>query len=554
MTRSKQGARPVILAAAVLLSVGTGALHVASVRPAAAAPAALPAEADPTTVINQLIEQRWKEKNATPAALCNDRAFARRVYLDLIGRIPTTAEVDAFAAAAGKEKRAALVDRLLASPEYARRMRDVFDVVFIGRPREGSPRRRGQENAKFRGEWLTYLERSFAGNRPWDRMLRDMLLARPATAEERGAVWFLFARQDKYQEIAEAVSPAVFGVQVQCAQCHDHPLVDEIKQAHYWGLVAFFNRGKNRLTKEGPHIAESAIGGFSNFDNLSGQSSPAQLTFLGVDPLPEERPEEGQMPQDAPEFYRPAEGNSDAPKVPKFSRREQFVERVVQGNPLVARAAVNRFWALLMGRGMVHPVDQMDSIHAPSHPELLDWLARDLERSRFDVKRLVRAIVLSRPYQLESRPAGDAQPDLFASSLEKPLTAEALYRSLLVASTGKTEGDDAELRESLIEIFPDVFAEENNTSLRQTMFLSNNAMVQRLVQAKEGSTVERLTAIADPAARVKEAFRIAYARDPDAEELRETVAFLTSRATRPKEATAQLWWALLAGAEFRFNH
>lgn len=518
--------------------------------------AAQASQADPISAINQWVERRWAEKQVSPAAEVDDRAFARRVYLDLAGRIPIPSEVEAFLADPAADRRTKLVDRLLTSPDYAQRMRDVFDVVFIGRKQEGQRRRRSPLPEGLRGEWLAYLERSFAENRPWDRMVRDMLLSRPETPAEKGAVWFLFSRQDKYQDIAEAISPSVFGVQIQCAQCHDHPLAAEIKQSHYWGLVAFFNRGKNRITMQGPRVAESAIGGFANFANLSGESQPAELTFLGAPKIDEARPPDGVKEQDAPDLYEPKLDGApaDEPPVPRFSRRARFVEQVLRGNRLVARAAVNRFWALLMGRGLVHPVDKMDSQHPASHPELLDYLARDFEASGFDVRRLVRSLVLSRPYQLDSRPVPGAQPELFAYGLEKPLTAESLHRSLLVAATGKTEAGSPELRAELIETFPDVFPEENLSSLPQSMFLTNSPLFQQLVRPGGGNTAERLAAIADPAQRVREAFRIAYAREPAPDELRETVAYLHARQDRPQQATSQLWWALLAGAEFRFNH
>lgn len=527
----------------------------ALVAPARATQQAPVSDSGPTALIDRLVAQRWTEKGVQPAALCDDRTFVRRIYLDLAGRIPTAAETDAFLSDTSASKRTVLVDRLLAGPEYAAHMRDIFDVVFTGRRPQGERRRRRQpEGGDFRRDWLAYLERSFAENRPWDATVRSLLLARPGNPEEKGAVWFLYARQEKYQEIAEAISPAVFGVQVQCAQCHDHPLAGEIKQAHYWGLVSFFNRGKNQNTKAGPRVVESAIGGFNNFASaFTGESHAAELTFLGADKIPEQRPADGVKEQDSPELYNPAAG--DEPPVPKFSRREQFVERVVKANPLVARAAVNRFWALLLGRGLVHPVDKMDSKHPPSHPELLDALAQDFEKSGYDVKRLVRALVLSRAYQLDSRPVGNnPQPDLFAHALDKPLTAEMLYRSLMVAATGKTDAEQPDLQAALIEVFPDLFAEENIATLRQSMFLTNNPMVQQLVKPASGNTAERLAAISDPAARVREAFRAAYGRDPDADELKRSVAFLTARADRQPQATQQLWWALLTGAEFRFNH
>ncbi len=560
----------------------------ASPRATAAGPA-IPISADPTAVINQVVARHWAAEKVTPAPFCDDATFARRIYLDLAGRIPTPEEVDAFVAACRAERaaapkrptsrtvglkprakaaapapepamtaRAALVDRLLASPDYAERMRDVFDVVFMGRGKgpAGGRRRRGNaaEAQNLRAEWLAYLERGFAENRPWNRTLADLALARPSDPKDRGAIWFLYARNNRYQEIAETVSASMLGVQVQCAQCHNHFLVPEIKQKDYWGLVAFFNRSKNQDTKEGPRVAESAIGGFSNFATLQGESFPAELTFFDAR-VPEMRPAPNMMEKDLPTLYRAAPAVPvNEPPVPLFSRREQFVEKVLKSNPLVARAAVNRFWELLMGRGIVHPVDRMDSTRPPSHPELLDWLAKDFERSGYNVKRLVRAIVLSRPYQLEARRTGVVRPELFAYGLEKPLTAEQLYRSLMIATTGKTDTENGELQKALTEVFPDVFVDESVSTLRQAMFLTNNPIIQKLAEPTPGTTAERLLTLSDPAARVREAFRVAFARAPDAAELRAGTAYLTARADRTPQATKQLWWALLSGAEFRFNH
>lgn len=533
----------------------------AAAKPVVVAPAiplvAVTAETPPTTAIDQFVARKWVEAKVFPAKTADARTLARRTYLDLVGRIPTPAELDQYAADKSPDKRAALVDRLLASSEYAEHMRDVFDVVFMGRG-GGNPggRRRGGNNAAqgLREEWLNYLERGFAENRPWDRTVRDIILARPDGPADRGAIWYLYSRKDRYQEIAESVSSSILGVQVQCAQCHDHFISTEIKQKDYWGLVAFFSRTKAQDTKVGPRVTESAIGGFSNFTSLAGQSFPAELTFFGA-MVPESRPGPNMTEKDAPELYQPSTGSTaDEPRVPLFSRRQQFADKVLKSNPLVARAAVNRFWELLMGRGIVHAVDKMDSKHPPSHPELLDWLAKDFERSGYDTRRLVRSIVLSLPYALEAKQATVARPDLFAAGLDKPLTAEQLYRSLMVASTGKPDAEDPQLERSLVQIFPDVFAEESVSTLRQAMFLTNNPSVQKLAQPAAGNTAERLAAIADPAARVREAFRVAYGREPDAEELKASVAFLKARADRAPQATAQFWWALLAGAEFRFNH
>ncbi len=486
------------------------------------------------------------------ARTADDRTFARRIYLDLLGRIPTTAEFDAFLNSGEKNKRAAVTDRLLASPEHARHLREVFDVVLMGK--------RSRNDS-----WNGYLEWAFQTNRPWDRIVRDVLLARPETKTERGAVRFLFDRKDNHQAIVEAVSPALLGLQIQCAQCHNHPLAPEIKQKHYWGMVAFFNRGKNMDTPEGPAISESAIGGFVKFANLKKESQEAVLAFLNDTVIPEARPGDNEKETDAPQKYKLA--LADGKKagfgaVPKFSRREEFANLATRDNPLLARAFVNRAWAMLMGRGLVHPVDRMDSAHPPTHPDLLAWLARDFEQSGYDIRRLIRNIVLTRTYQLDSAPAGKgpkAAPETFAYALEKPLSAESLWRSTLVA-TGHTPDaagnfpQHDKTRAKFVDAFPELFPVEFNADLKQALFFTNNPLLDELLQPKDGNLTKKLLALATPRDRIQAAFGATLGRAPDAEELSRATAYLKLRARNPEAATRELLWSLLTGAEFRFNH
>lgn len=491
-------------------------------------------------------------KSVKVARPVDDRTFTRRVYLDLLGRIPTTAELDAFLSSREKNKRAALTDRLLASPEHARHLREVFDVVLMGK--------RSRNDS-----WNGYLEWAFQTNRPWDRIVRDVLLARPEAKTERGAVRFLFDRKDNHQAIVEAVSPALLGLQIQCAQCHNHPLAPEIKQKHYWGMVAFFNRGKNMDTPEGPAISESAIGGFMKFANLKKESQDAVLAFLDDTTIPETRPGDNEKETDAPEKYKLtlADGKkAGLGAVPKFSRREEFVNLATRDNPLLARAFVNRAWAMLMGRGLVHPVDRMDSAHPPTHPDLLAWLARDFEQSSYDIRRLLRNILLTRAYQLDSTPAGKGPkpaPETFAYALEKPLSAESLWRSTLVA-TGHTPDaagnfpQHDKTRAKFVDAFPDLFPVEFNANLKQALFLTNNPLLDELLRPKDGNLTEKLLALPAPRDRVQAAFTATLGRAPDTEELTRATAYLTTRAKNPEAATRELLWSLLTGAEFRFNH
>ena len=190
-------------------------------------------------VVDGFIERWWQLRQIHPSPPSNDRTFCRRLYLDLAGRIPNPAELNPFLADQRPDKRARLTDCLLASDDYPRHLREVFDVVLLERRDEAAENRRREHG------WFAYLERAFRLNYSWDRIVRDLIVARPSDPEDRGAAWYLYERKDNYQAIAEAIAPIAFGVQIGCAQCHNHPLTAEIEQRHYWGLVAAFNRSKN---------------------------------------------------------------------------------------------------------------------------------------------------------------------------------------------------------------------------------------------------------------------------------------------------------------------
>lgn len=541
-----------------------GELTPAPASATSAAPARVPVwvpptDLAPTAVVDRFIELGWRERKVRPAKMADDATFVRRTYLDLLGRIPTEAEAGAFQSRKDRDRRAALVDDLLAHRDHARHLREVFDYVLMGRAAK-----RFEEQRQSHG-WFDFLESSFRTNRPWDAIVRDLIVARPKQPEERGLIQFLYERQNNPQAMAEALSPVVFGVQIKCAQCHDHMVAREIKQAHYWGMVAAFNRTKNVEAESGPRLAESAIGGFVSFANLKKESQAARLIFFNGRSVDEPWPWEGEKEVDAPEKYRvapPAEKQKPkAPAEPKFSRREALADAVTRDNPLLARAMVNRVWAMLLGRGLVHPVDLMDSKHAPSHPDLLDWLAHDFERSGYDVRRLIRNVVLSRAYQLDSRPAGKTAPadEAFARALEKPLSAEQLYRSLLLATDNRAGADgkvaglaEGELRKAFVRQFPDLFAPDYNATLQQAMFLANSPLLEPLLAPHDGNLSARLAELPDDAQRVKAVFRALFGRDPDREELKTSTDYLAAHSG--DGGRKQLLWALLTSTEFQVNH
>lgn len=508
----------------------------------------LPTGLNPTGVIDLAIEYGWREHNLQPAAPASDPIFCRRVYLDLLGRVPRPSEVEAFLADSSSRKREALVDQLLSTQEHASHMSEVLDAVLIGRTDQKDFKRRTEAG------WFTYLSQAIADNRPWDQVAREIVLARPEDVNQRGATWYLYARKDKPQDIAEAVSKDIFGVRIDCAQCHDHPLASEIEQKHYWGLVAFFNRSKNVDTPRGPRVAESAIGGFSDFSNLQGEAQPNQLVYLGERQVAEPRPAKDAKEEDRDDLYDP--GAADDPRVPKFSRREQFVSVVLKDHPLLARAMVNRLWGWMFGRGLVHPVDTLDSFHPASHPGLLDWLSRDFAASGYNLRRLIRSLALTRAYQLSSASESFVDPQWFSVGLAKPLTAETLQRSLLIVLDPEDAGqwNSAEQRVAFARLFPDVLTEESLATVSQGLLLTNGPDMNRLASAEHSRLLRSLQSVSDNRQALDRLFDRILGRAPDEEERQRCEKFLTERADRRDRALSDLAWALVTSAEFRFNH
>ncbi|MBL9137507.1 MAG: DUF1549 domain-containing protein [Verrucomicrobiales bacterium] len=490
-----------------------------------------------TEAIDTLVGEAWVRRGLKPAPALDDRAWARRVYLDLAGRLPTPSELNTFLQDTAVNRREVMVELLLSSDAYAVRMRELWDGLLMGRVKRDAHEDRRRQNG-----WWTFLEDAFRSNRPWNDVVHAMLAGRaqdPAD-KNKGASWFLYERRNDHQAIAEAVAPVVYGTRIDCAQCHDHPLAREIKQAHYWGLVAAYNRSKN--VEGGAEVGESAIGGFVNFTNLKKESQPAVVALLSGITIEEKRPADGEKEEDSDDKYVDPKA---AIRVPKFSRREAFAEAATRDNPLLARAFVNRMWSVLLGRGLVHPADEMTARHTPSHPELLTWLSRDFADHGYDVRRLIRGLVLSRLYSLGF---GDAPPDSFAAALERPLSAEQLARSWRVVAGLSPE--DETFRRAVTAKFPDIVPRENAANVQQAQFLAYSPALASLLRPEPGGTVARLAQVTDASVRAREAFATVLGREPDREEAGRMESFLEAQSERPADGIRDGLWALMTSAEF----
>ena len=197
----------------------------------------IPEGMSPHLVIDFLIARAWQEHKVTPSAVIDDATFVRRAYLDLIGRIPTVSERRSFLAQSDSSKRRQLVDDLLDHPESARHFAEIFDTVLLGRQHGiiGG----GQRPLQRDDDWHAYLRWIFETNRPWNVVARDLLGVQRREDEAKGARWYLGSHRDDHEDMVRAIAPTLLGKQIACAQCHNHPIIPEIEQRHYWGLVAF---------------------------------------------------------------------------------------------------------------------------------------------------------------------------------------------------------------------------------------------------------------------------------------------------------------------------
>lgn len=505
-------------------------------------------------IIDYYINHRLNKKAVEPANISDDRTFIRRVYLDLTGDIPTFQEVLDFVFNGHSDKRIQLIDDLLESDAYAVHMSEIFDTVLMGRRGES------WENKRKNNHWFKYLNESFSKNRPWNQVIEELIVARPDSRERSGAVWFLYERENNYQAMAEAVAPLAFGTQMKCAQCHDHPLAHEIKQAHYWAMVAAFNRSKNISTKNGIGLSEAASGGDIEFANLKKETQKATLNFLNgvfVEELESHSPDKKESPNDKYLVPPVKKGEKpESPSIPIFSRRLEFAKAVsTKDNVLAARGMVNRIWAHLLGRGIVHPVDEINSFHPASHPELLDWLSQAYIDNSFDTKWLIRTIMMSDVYQ-RGRHSDNLvvkDPSLFAGAIEKNISAESLARAISRTLSG-TGAVSKTLRSKLIRHFPDLFAVEFNATVQQAMFLSNSPEFNALLKDGDQSLTQRINQLDHNKDKVIMAFNSILLRNPDTEELEKSLTFLDHKSSENNQMIEYLLWALINSPEFMLNH
>lgn len=526
---------------------------------AAAQPPTSPWDPKVSQTIDAHLLKVLKEKGLTPAPPAGDAEFVRRVYLDLLGRIPTVEETEAYLKDTAADKHHRLIDALLVHAEMPIYWKDVINHWLNGREsKPGLP------------DFRAWLHKGLAENKPWDQLARELVNPDGNDPEQQPASYFIASRlnrpaDERLDAVTSAVSAGLFGVRLECAKCHDHPMVDDWKQDHYYGLASFFNRTEAAQAKNKPALGERADGQVT-FVNTDRETKTARLMFLDNKVF-----DEPLLSKNVAENYLvPPQGKTGGPAVPRFSRRKALADHAfTKDNPFFKKAIVNRVWKQFLGRGLVEPVDQMHSANPATHPELLDWLADDFAAHQFDLRRLMAGILHSEAYRRSSIwiGKGDRPEDSgYAVGLLKPLTPEQLGLSVYIASghadsvANKLKGKSvdavrAELDKDLklfIERY-DSDAAQFQATTPQALFMTYNPAAQKLLSPPDGLST-RMTRLADHGAVARIAYRTILSRPPVEDEVEAVVRYLDSGKQPRAQLCRDVLWGLLNSAEFRFNH
>jgi hypothetical protein len=500
------------------------------------APAVTPAPLDAAALSAQIdrhLAARQARDSITAAPVADDTEFIRRLFLDLVGRIPTVAELKDFLDDNRPDKRAHWIDALLDGPDHA----ELSARHFANQWRRLLLSRTNGNNILLAPQLEGWLYRQFQANTPYDRLVRDLLTRPEAAAYYR-------AHADMPENLAGSTARLFLGVKLECAQCHDDRSGGSWKRTQFWEFAAFFSQ------LPGANLKPNTVRLNPAAEEPKG---PPRIRIPDTDTWLDARYLDGARPPVRP-AVRPENLLADW-----LTRAE---------NPWFARAAVNRLWQYCFGTGLVEPVDALGS-DAPSHPELLDELAAQFVAHRFDLKYLLRALTGSQAYQRTSRltDANQIQPHHFARAAVRGLAAEQVYQSFLTATgfrpTARPEakaspyGSRTPAEQFLARFHnPHEQPTEVQTSIQQALFLMNDRLMDDATSLA-GSGVLAAVARAGPsrstAQRIEELYLAVLSRPPRPEESERLVRYVEAG----KERTAALrdvYWALLNSTEFILNH
>jgi hypothetical protein len=495
--------------------------------------------------IDRLAAAKFREIGISPAPLCDDATFLRRAYLDATGTLPTPEQAAAFLGSKAPDRRNQLIDALLGlTGDPARDVHNNAYAAFWALKWADLIRSNsaaiGEQGMWALHNWLTA---SFRDNKPFDRFVRELITARGSTFSNGPANYFRIANNP--QELTEATSQLFLGVRLQCAKCHHHPY-ETLGQEDYYRFAAFFARVGNKTSQE--------------FGIFGGETVVVVRSAGEIG-----HPRTGQLMKPTPLHGKPS---------PETRDRRQALADWLTGpdNPYLARNIVNRYVAYLLGRGLVEPIDDVRATNPPSNVALMDALAADFVKNGYNVKHLMRTIMRSRLYQLDSQrsPANASDTRFYSHYNVKRLAAEPLLDAVDAATGVPTKFDKVPLGTRAIELpdarynnyFLNTFGKPrregvcecervSDPNLAQALHTLNGDIVTAKIGAATGRVARLLAAKKSHDEIVDELYLATLSRHPSA---REQTVWRQQRAetTDARGFYEDLLWSLLNSKHFLF--
>ena len=487
--------------------------------------------------IDDAVYERLRHLNILPSQPASEDRFLRRVYIDVIGRLPTPEEARNYLNDTDPSKRVKLIDQLLERTEYADNRANRWADLL--RP---NPYRVGIKAVISLDDWI---RNAFRSNMPYDQFVRELLTARGSTWKN-GAVT-LFRDRREPEEIVTMASQLFLGVRMECAKCHQHPF-EVYGQKDFYALAAFFAR----VGHKGVGLSPPISGGEEVILVQSSGSVKHPLTGKTLSPTPLR----GQPLEIEP--------NQDP--------RQALVDWMVNPeHPTFAQVAVNRIWAELFGVGIVDPVDDMRATNPPSNPELLQKLAAHFRAVRFDQKELLRTILRSHAYALSSEPNATNRGDHRNGSrhYRQRLRAEVLADAIVDVTgvdhrfSGMPIGTRAtqlwtfRTESEILDAFgrPDANQDppcerQPESTVVQALHLMNAPAISSKIGDDSGRCATLAKSDASPAAILEELYLAAFSRFPSAEEGRELIAEFEKPGTDRRKLVEDILWSMLNSPEF----
>ena len=517
--------------------------------------------------IDDLVATVWSDFEIRPSKDATDAEWCRRLFLDVLGRIPSIKELESFTSDKSKTKREDLVIELLHGDQYteefARNWTTIWTNLLIGRTGGN-----GNNTLISRPGMQKFLRDSFARNKPFDRFTRELVSATGSTApgedDFNGATNFLIDKvnEDNGSLATSSTSRIFLGLQVQCTQCHNHPFNDW-KQQKYWEMNAFFRQarafrgGRNRMENAAAKLVDQDFAGESrDFDK------PPIFYEL----------RNGEMRVAYPVFV---DGTAINPSgYVKVVNRRKELAKLITDSEYFPKAIANRIWAHFLGYGFTAPVDDLGPHNPPTHPELLGFLGEEFRNVGFDLRELISWIVLSKPYALSSKLGSENKMDdpllgetpKFSRFYLRQMRAEELYESLLIANKGDETGGNYEQSERLknrwLQQFSLAFGTDEgdetttfNGTIPQVLMLFNGELIRNATGNTKGSMIQQLVSSGMPYQKqVEYLFKAGLSRKPKRAEQKLAEQFLSAYNGNTSEALRDTWWVILNSNEFIFNH